>query len=66
MEVVVPVKVIDPIVLFEIATVPELAEPMPKLMAPVVELETATEPVPVPLPTVLPLVVPTLALPDDT
>ena len=59
-----PVTFIEPILLFDITTVEDdAALPIPKLIAPVVDEETETEPVPVDAPIVLPVVLPILALP---
>ena len=54
----VPTTVMEPMVLFEIVTMPLLAAPIPMLSAPVVDVVTVTEPVPVAAPMVLPVMVP--------
>ena len=61
-----PFTVMEPMVLFAMATVPVLAEQMPKLVPPGPEVVTAIEPVPLPLPMVLPVTVPTFADPEKT
>ena len=65
-EVDLPFTVMEPMVLLAIATVPLLAEPMPKLVALLPVPVTEMEPVPVPLPMVLPVTVPMFTLPADT
>ncbi len=61
-----PFTVMEPMLLLAMATVPMLAEPMPKLVPPVPDVVTEMEPVPVPLPMVLPVTVPMFALPVET
>ena len=65
---VLPVVVIDPMLLLEIATVPPLLEPIPKLRfaCPVSLVLRVTLPILVLLPIVLPAVVPTFTLPPFT
>ena len=61
-----PFTVMEPMVLLAMATVPLLAEPMPQLVPPEIDVVTEMEPVPVPLPMVLPVAVPMFAEPAGT
>lgn len=58
-----PLVVMEPRVLLAMATVPLLAELMPNVVPPELEVLTAIDPVPEPLPMVLPVTVPMFKLP---
>ena len=61
-----PFVVIEPMVLLAMATVPLLAEPMPKVGPSGPPDVTEIESVPVPLPIMLPVIVPIFAAPAAT
>ena len=58
-----PLTVTEPMLLLAMATVPLLADPMPKVVPPVPAVVTETDPVPVSVPMVLPVTVPMFAAP---